>query len=78
MLAVLDGRQTHTVAFPTPDHREDAQLALWLLYELCYRAFPGVAEELEWDPALLALRRSLEEEFEAILRSRFTPPEQVD
>lgn len=78
VLAVLGGGPTHTIAFPTPDDREDAQFSLWLLYELCYRGFPGVAEELEWDPALLALRRSLEEDFESTLRSRFRPPERVD
>ncbi|MFI6350336.1 iron-containing redox enzyme family protein [Streptomyces sp. NPDC050560] len=51
---------------------DDLQLALYTLYELHYRGFAGVADEREWDPALLALRRGLEERFEAALR-RDTP-----
>jgi hypothetical protein len=34
----------------------DLQLALYCLYELHYRGFAGVADELEWDPALLTVR----------------------
>jgi len=47
---------------------DDLHLGLYLLYELHYRGLPGVSEELEWDPELLALRRSLERAFEAALR----------
>jgi hypothetical protein len=39
-------------------------LALYLCYELHYRGFAGVAEELEWDPHLLSLRAQLERRFE--------------
>jgi Iron-containing redox enzyme len=78
VLAVFEGQAPHTVSFPTPEHPEDAQLSLWLLYELCYRGFPGVPAGLEWDPYLLTLRRGLEDEFEGTLRSRFDPPNQVD
>ncbi len=46
----------------------DAQLALWTLYELTYRGFDGVPEELEWDPDLLRLRAQLEASFESVLR----------
>jgi hypothetical protein len=46
----------------------DAQLALWTLYELTYRGFDGVPEELEWDPDLLRLRAELEASFESVLR----------
>ncbi len=42
---------------------EDLHLALWCLYELHYRGLDGVADELEWDPHLLACRRELEEVF---------------
>ncbi|MFG3044658.1 iron-containing redox enzyme family protein [Streptomyces sp. NPDC048241] len=59
---------------PTVDpYGEDLQLALYTLYELHYRGFEGVPEELEWDPGLLALRRSLERPFLAALR-RDAPP----
>lgn len=48
---------------------DDLQLALYLCYELHYRGFPGVDPELEWDPDLLALRRSLEQPFLAALQA---------
>ncbi len=46
---------------------EDLQLALYLSYELHYRGLPGVADEWEGEPSLLALRRDLEACFEAAL-----------
>jgi hypothetical protein len=45
----------------------DFQLALACCYELHYRGFDDVSEELEWDPPLIALRRQLEGRFEASL-----------
>jgi len=48
---------------------EDLQLALHCCYELHYRGFAGVADELEWDPALLGLRQRMEQAFLAALRS---------
>jgi heme oxygenase-like protein len=54
-------------------YRDDIQLALYCLYELHYRGFAEVAEELEWEPALLAVRRALERSFLAALR-RDVPP----
>ena len=42
----------------------DAQLALWVLYELHYRDFDGVPADMEWDAGLVQLRRSLELQFE--------------
>lgn len=53
---------------------EDLQLALYLCYELHYRGLPGVADEWEWEPSLLALRRELEAIFEAGLRDRVARP----
>jgi len=47
---------------------DDACLALYVLYELHYRGFDGVAEEWEWEPSLLAVRRELEEVLLARLR----------
>jgi hypothetical protein len=46
---------------------EDLQLALYLAYELHYRGLPEVDPELEWEPAILALRRELEDAFLAAL-----------
>ncbi|MEU3726859.1 iron-containing redox enzyme family protein [Streptomyces sp. NPDC031705] len=48
---------------------EDLHLALYLLYELHYRGFAGVDDTLEWDPALLGLRRALEDRFLHALRT---------
>ncbi|MFG2310465.1 iron-containing redox enzyme family protein [Streptomyces sp. NPDC048566] len=60
---------------PAPDGLEEAdpygddlQLTLYTLYELHYRGFAEVNDEREWDPGLLALRRSLELRFLHALR----------
>lgn len=50
--------------------RDDAAIALWSLYELSYRGFEDVAEDAEWDPDLLRVRRALEQDFEADLVGR--------
>lgn len=54
-----------------PESEEDAQIALWALYELHYRGFDEVDPDLEWDPDLLRVRRGLERSFEAELRRRW-------
>ena len=46
---------------------EDVQLALFLAYEPHYRALPGVDELWEWSPALLRVRRALEDALEAAM-----------
>jgi hypothetical protein len=56
---------------PTPESAEDAQIALWALYELHYRGFDEVDPDLEWDADLLRLRRGLERSFESELRRRW-------
>lgn len=48
---------------------DDLQLALWMIYELHYRGFDGVADDREWDVGLLTLRRDIERRFEAELRA---------
>lgn len=53
---------------------EDLQLALYVAYELHYRGFAGVDDRWEWDPALLALRATLERAFEAALRATVPQP----
>ncbi len=63
-------------ALPTgADDVADEQISLWVLYELHYRGFDDVSDQLEWDPALLALRRGLELALEDRLRGRFVPPD---
>jgi len=58
-----------------PDHDDDTQIALWALYELHYRGFDDVDDDLEWQHQLLMLRRSLEQPFEARLRERYDAPQ---
>lgn len=65
-----------TPADPLAD--EDLQLALYCCYELHYRGLPGVADEWEWEPALLALRRELEAAFEAALAASVPRPPAPD
>jgi hypothetical protein len=55
---------------------DDLHLALYLCYELHYRGLPGIPDEREWDPAVLAFRRDLETLFEAAL-VRACPRRQV-
>ncbi|QDP96001.1 iron-containing redox enzyme family protein [Microlunatus elymi] len=43
----------------------DLQLSLWMLYELHYRSFEDAADDAEWSPELLAVRRRLEAVFDA-------------
>ncbi len=50
---------------------EDAAIALWSLYELHFRGFEDVDEDLEWHPAALKLRRDLESELESRLLARW-------
>lgn len=57
---------------------EDLQLALYLCYELHYRGLPGVDDDWEWDPALLALRLQLERAFEAEVRALTVIPDHVE
>ena len=55
-----------------PSDRDDAQIALWTMYELHYAGFEDVDDEMEWHPDVLRLRRGLERDFEAELRARHT------
>jgi CubicO group peptidase (beta-lactamase class C family) len=57
---------------------DDAQLALYCLYELHYRGFAGVSDELEWHPTLLAVRGTLERAFLAALRRDTRAGDDVD
>ncbi|MER6012427.1 iron-containing redox enzyme family protein [Streptomyces bluensis] len=52
-----------------PAYGDDLQLALYILYELHYQGFDGVPDDREWDPGLLAVRRTLEDRFLGALRA---------
>jgi len=71
----LTGLPTAAALPPVPEDPfgDDAQLALWMLYELHYRGFADVPDTLEWDPDLLALRAALEAPFEEALRTVSAP-----
>jgi hypothetical protein len=73
LLAALP-RPVTGVPAPAPSSFEDLHLALYLCYELHYRGLPGVDDEWEWEPSLLALRATLEREFEAELRRAVAIP----
>ena len=47
---------------------EDIQLSLFSLYELHYSGLDGVADDWEWEPGLIRIRRMIEEPFEKALR----------
>ena len=72
--ALFEAMRTSTGDVPPlsvePESPEDAQIALWALYELHYRGFEDVEESLEWDPVLLQLRQRLERDLESRLRER--------
>lgn len=55
-------------AIPDSTVDEDVQLALHCIHDLSYRGFAGVDDGWEWAPALLALRRVVEERVERDLR----------
>ncbi len=50
---------------------DDLHLALWTCYELHHHGFVGVDDDAEWDPDVLAFRRTLEGAFETALRAEF-------
>ena len=68
----LSAPRLETPADPLGD--EDLQLALYCCYELHYRGIPGVADEWEWEPTLLAFRRDLEACFESALAAAVPRP----
>ncbi len=79
--AVLELLRGCTALDVDPDgadpYGDDLQLALYCCYELHYRGFAGVDDELEWDPALLELRRDLERVFLGALRVDVEPSTDV-
>ncbi|MFB7244166.1 hypothetical protein CW362_08650 [Streptomyces populi] len=69
LLAALRGPDTAFPPVPADAYGDDPQLALYVLYELHYRGFDGVADDREWEPRLLALRAALEDRFLRALRA---------
>jgi hypothetical protein len=63
---VVSGRAPVTDGPVLTSH--DAQLALWMLYELAYRGFHDVPDDREWEPDVIRVRRDLEDRFETELR----------
>lgn len=74
--AVLDALRSGDTSDITAEAEsaEDAQIALWSLFELHHQGFDDVADELEWDPSLLAVRRRLEQDLERELREEAPDP----
>ena len=56
-------------AVEDPIGDEDFQLALACCYELHYRGFDDVSDDLEWDPVVLSYRATLEARFDEWLRA---------
>ncbi|MFB7313074.1 iron-containing redox enzyme family protein [Streptomyces sp. NPDC056192] len=77
VITALEGRRSY---LPSDDeaqlqadpYGDDLQLLLYALYELHYRGFDGVDENLEWDPALLRVRATAEATFLRALREETT------
>ncbi|WP_460445911.1 iron-containing redox enzyme family protein [Angustibacter aerolatus] len=79
LLHALDGGDATTLrdlALEASDRRpliddDDVQLSLYLMYELHHGGLPGVDDDYEWHPDVLAARAVLEGRFETELRERF-------
>jgi hypothetical protein len=67
-LALLTGAAAAPPGAGWDPYGEDAQLALYVLYEPHYRGFAGVPDEREWDAGALELRAALEARFLGALR----------
>lgn len=71
VLAALGGSVSWAaVASVGPSDDADGLLTLWLCHELHHRGLPGIDDDAEWQPELIAVRRALETDLEARLRER--------
>ncbi|TCK26725.1 iron-containing redox enzyme family protein [Pseudonocardia endophytica] len=78
VLALLRGGEPGPVDAAGADpFGDDLQLALHCCYELHYRGYSRVDDELEWDPRVLGLRRELERVFLDALRKDVAPSDDV-
>ena len=81
VIAEITGRGQARDVCAVPDlplADDDLQLALYVCYELSYRGFVGVADEMEWDPGVLGLRGDMEAVFEAALVDLVPPDRPPD
>lgn len=78
--AVMHGRNAPVPPLSAgPVSRDaDVQLALWMIYELHYRGFDDVPDDVEWVLSLIQLRRDIEMRFESELRAATAPLPTVD
>lgn len=67
------GRRTPAFPAGADAWSEDAQLVLYICYELHYRGFSGVDDGWEWDPELLRQRAAVERAFVDRLRDELGP-----
>lgn len=79
--ALIRALRSDTALFAVPDgaprdslHDDDTQLALWICLELHYRGFDDVDDAREWDPALIRLRRTIEDALLDQLRREVAVP----
>jgi hypothetical protein len=73
-VSALRGARSAYPDIGTPDpYGADLQLALYCCYELHYRGFTGVGDDLEWDADLLGFRGALERVFLDALRADVEP-----
>ncbi len=56
-------------------HDDDIQLALFALYASAYGSIEAFSPDMEWEPHLIATRRTLEVAFEQALRATVSTPE---
>lgn len=56
---------------PRATSADDEAVSLWLLHELSYRGFEDAADDAEWEPEVLVVRRDLESSLEHRLRARW-------
>ena len=68
--ALLDDPDSRPADLPD-DGAEDRAIALWMLHGLHHHGFDDVDDNADRSPALMALRRTLEDELEARLRERW-------
>ncbi|MER7127568.1 iron-containing redox enzyme family protein [Streptosporangium saharense] len=73
-------RPPHAFDPPPPgvEDDEDLHLALFVCYEVHYQGFEEVDDAWEWEPSLLAVRRTLERRFEEGLARAVPPPGNVE
>ena len=70
-------RPPHAFTSPQPSGNplsgNDFHLTLFLCFEMHYGGLDGISDGWEWEPSLIAFRRSLEERFEAALVEKVAP-----